>query len=555
MASSQRYAEILADAEGTIGADRTIDLSIRWCVTSVVRDADGRPRWADDDEEILRVGGRWDRVSSAWVGEAEQAVVVRIVRGGGQERAARWLAKWFRAFLTGDWRPFPRRLWSMLMLGGRRSGKTHLGIAALVTFAIACPGGIVWAVSPTQPRTLELERNMRSLLPANWYRYRGGGAGKDSTLTLVNGAELLLMSGHSGDTLRQGRVDFALYNEGQAMSHAGYVQIRAPISDVGGLVLIAANPPSEPIGRWVEDYVDGVHADKIDGVHFNLSPDENPWIELSALTSLASEVDEDTYARDVLGVLKPIGDVVLHAWSDRESKRSVPPGLIDITEAENLRTLGVANKPWLIGMDFQAQPHMVAVVYKLFRDPEVPDAILDWIVGAVVVPEADEDDLVDGLGLADRWTPTGYQIGAGFAGDECAVVMDASAWFQDGEHNRGRTSDLKLRARGWRSLFMPQRDSKRNPDLVERVKTANARLKTQDQRRHLFVTPEVTAVAIAFRRWENRNGIPHRRSPYAHICDAATYPLYRRYARPAPPRTAPEVSFFRESDRRRQMRY
>lgn len=538
MASARRFAEILADAAGTIGAGRHVPLCVSWRVCDVVRDATGQPRWSDvGEDEILRVGGTWDRADRAWCeGETSQGIVLRVVRGGGQERAARWFARWFAAHLTGNWEGFARA-WSAMLLGGRRSGKTHVAVMALVTYWVACPGAIVWGVSPTQTETAELERAIRSMVPADWFRYRGGGAGRDVTFTSQHGAELLLLSGHNHESLRRGRVDFALYNEGQLMSQAGYLQIRSPIADVGGLVVIACNPPSSPIGRWIEEHADGIDNGRIEGVRFALNPEENPWIEPGAMSSLESEVDEDTYARDVRGELRPVGDLVMHAWSDRESRRAVPDGLIDVTESETRRVLEVG-RPWLVGMDFQSLPHMAAVVYKLFRDPEHPNDVIAWGVGEVVVPEADEEELVAAIEHADRWTPAGYQRHAGYTGDECAVVMDASGWFQDGEHTKGRTSDLRLRQLGWRALFMPQKDSKRNPDIVERVKVANARLKTQDGRRHLFFTPECVEVARAFRRWENRQGVPHRRSPFAHVADAATYPLYRFWGRPAARRAA-----------------
>ena len=56
---------------------------------------------------------------------------------------------------------------------------------------------------------------------------------------------------------------------------------------------------------------------------------------------------------------------------------------------------------------------------------------------------------LDALEAADRWTPRGYLEGAGYRGDECAVVMDASAWWQDGDHTKGKTSDKALRSRRW----------------------------------------------------------------------------------------------------------
>lgn len=549
MSLLRRFAEILAETDS---GDRYVHLAVSWRVCSIVKDAAGRTAWAGSgEEEILRVGGRWDRVERRWDGEASEVVVVRIVRGGGQERAARWFAEWFRRHVIGDWRGF-RRVWSALLLGGRRSGKSHLAVAVLVTYSVLYPGSEVWAVSPSQSETGELEKSIRRLLPARWYSYRGGGAGKAVTITLLHSSRLLLLSGYKPSALRRGDVDLVLYNEGQNMSRAGYVQLRAPMADHGGLVVIAANPPDRPIGRWIEDHLEGVQAGKIAGVHFDFDPSQNPWVDYAALDSMRAEVDEVTFDRDVLGLLRPVGDVVFHAWSDRESRKPVPPGLEDVT-IEVTRKMLRCPRPWIVGLDFQASPHHAAAILKLFRAPGSAD-VLAWVVGEVLAEDTDEDGLLDAIENANRWTPTGYLEGEGYEAGECAVVMDASAWWQDGAHQKGKQSDRILRARGWTALFRPQADSLKNPDIVERCKVGNARLKTADQVRHLFVTPECTHVAQAIRRWENRNGLPYRRSEHAHLNDAWTYPIYRLFGRRRTKPGSRKATFIRQATRAESLR-
>lgn len=566
MASSRRFAALLAEQVFGGGGEQFVELALSLRITPVVRDENGQARWdagrdengKPKEEEVLRVGGRWDRVERKWVGDAAQPAVIRIPPGGMQEKAARWLARWFRAHVTGDWSEFYKRdkdgnvvlgpdgrpirnVWFSLFLGGRRSGKSWLAVAALAFYLVAYPGSIVWAVSPTQDETAELETAFRKMVPATWYTYRGAGTGKVSTFTMITGAELLMLSGFKADGLRRGRVDLVLYNEAQNMTQAGYVQVRAPIADTGGMVIVAANPPSKPIGRWVDDMKEGLEKGAMDGVLFEFNPEENPWVEMQALYSMQAEVDEVTYDRDVLGLSRPIGDVVFHAWQDRFSKRPVPLGFVDITEEFTREKLG-RPFPFVVGMDFQLTPHMAAAVLKFFRDPEDPTQdVLTWVVGEVVVPNANEDELVTALECADRWTPVGYVDGAGYTGDECAVVMDASGWFQDGEHTKGKTSDLALKARGWRWLYKPQKDSDRNPEITERVKAGNARLKTKDQRRHMWVVPECVEVAKAMKYWERKNGVPYRKSIYAHICDAVTYPIYRFFGRPTVKKPPPKA--------------
>jgi hypothetical protein len=116
--------------------------------------------------------------------------------------------------------------------------------------------------------------------------------------------------------------------------------------------------------------------------------------------------------------------------------------------------------------------------------------------------------------------------------------MDASAWWQDGAHNKGKTSDKAFKSRGWTHLYRPQKDSNRNPDIVERVKCTNARLKNKAGQRRMFSCACNVAFNKAMRSWENRNGVPYRRSEFAHLCDAGTYPIYRFFGVPKVSRKA-----------------
>jgi hypothetical protein len=528
-----------------------IDMAISLRVADV--DTTGTsPRYRKEtDEELIRVGGRWDRRERRWIDEADRYAIVRVPRGGEQEIAARWLAEWFYRAGQGPrgahWDDF-ERVWTMMLVGGRRGGKSYLATAGCCMFAVMVPGSLVWAVSPTQDETDELEQAFRAILPTDWYTYRGGGAGKPLQFRFAHGSRLLCLSGHKPRSLKRGRVDLALYNEGQNMYRAGWTQLRGAVADTGGLVLIAANPPDAEIGRWIEDLHEKAVKKTIKAATFKLTAATNPFVEMQALSDMADEVDDLTYRREVLGEFVPIGDTVMHSWSDTFNViDEVPAGWIDVTADEAKRELGRPAE-YVVGMDFQQTPHMPADVYKLFRNPDggFPDEVVPVILDEVVREDASEDDLIDGLEKLPRWQRDGRVDGDCYRGKEgayCAVVMDASAWWQDGAHTKGKTSDRKLRDRGWVWLFKPQRDSDRNPDILERVKATNARLKAADVRdqdgkvirpgrRRMFVLRHCALTIRALRSWENRGGVPYRKSQYAHICDAVSYPIYRFFGVP-----------------------
>ena len=542
-----------------------VDMAISLRVCDV--DVDGtEARYRPETDEILiEVGGRWNRRHKKWdVNDAESVKIVRVPRGGDQEVAARWFAEWLSRAAIGSrgphWDGF-RRVWTVLLEGGRRGGKSYMAVVALCMYAVAVPRQLCWAISPTQEETDELEQAIREQLPRAWYTFRGGGAGKPLQFRLPNGSRLLCLSGHKPRALKRGRVDMALYNEGQNMYRAGWVQLRGAVADRGGLVVITANPPDAEIGRWVEEVHERGRAGKIKAEVFKMTAKTNPFVEMKSLEDMADENDDLTYRREVLGEFVPIGDIVFHAWSDAESVRDVPAGWIDVTQDVTKRHLGRAFD-YVIGMDFQATPHMVAIVFQFYRDPTDvldaanPDAnLITVVVDEIVVEDADENDLVDGLEcgrpdlmsgqvqllnpegtvlaeLGDRATKiVGRVDGQGYDPNRCGVVMDASGFDQDGAHNRGRTSENWLKNRGWRWLYKPARDSGRNPDIVERHKVTNSRLKSASGRRRMFVLPHCVRVVKAMRAYELINGVPKRKSAYSHVCDGVSYPIYRFFAR------------------------
>ncbi|MDQ3295084.1 MAG: hypothetical protein M3619_00680 [Myxococcota bacterium] len=540
----------MAHSASSRSGGRFIDLAISVRVADVERDAKGIPRWRPGtDAELARVGGRWDRRRRRWSSRpTSKLLIIRFHRG--QEAVARWFVDWLRRFVGNSWSNY-RRAWSVLLIGGRRSGKTHVACAAMIIFGILTPGSILWAISPTLETGDELDTNFQEMLPRGWYTRRQAKTGRSTTYRLANGSRILLKSGVKPQRLKAGRVDMALLNEAQELSQLAYVKLRAPIADRGGIVLMTANPPDSPAGRWVEDYYVAARAREIEAEVFELDPRNNPWINYEALASIGAEIDAKTYERDVLGLFPPIGDIVMHGWSDRESIRDVPESFIDITAIVTKQKLGRA-AGYVVGMDFQQTPHMAAAVHKFFRDPTEPDEVIPWVVDEVVVEEADENDLLDALEDLPRWQhgdgkPETREARSGYrgwleAGDDkdepvhCAVVMDASAWWQDGAHTKGRQSDRLLAARRWSFCYRPrpEPDKKNNPEISERVKVTNARLKNAHGRRRMFSCHHNERVNRAMRSWENSkvSGQPNRRSDFAHLCDSVSYVIYRFFGKP-----------------------
>jgi len=85
---------------------------------------------------LFRCGGRWDRKSKRWTGN-EPRSVIRCVIHEGQREAAKFFEQWLTAYMDND--ADGMAVYSALLLGGTRSGKTWLGLRFMIAFAIAVP--------------------------------------------------------------------------------------------------------------------------------------------------------------------------------------------------------------------------------------------------------------------------------------------------------------------------------------------------------------------------------------------------------------------------------
>jgi hypothetical protein len=457
-------------------------------------------------------GGRWDRRAKVFVGEASEEV--RVYFHAGQHDAASWFADWLSGYVEGVHEPHCQDIWSLGLVGGRRSGKSHLGVHGCGAFGVAVPGARVWLVSPAQEETEELHDEVEeNLWPAHWYRW----SESRSRFVLANGSRVWLRSAR--ENLKRGRGDLVLLNEAQEMPRTAFVKVRPATADRGGLTMLAANPPDKAIGQWVLDFYDETKAATRDAKLFEFDPRANPYVEHASLEAIKQEVDLDTYEREILGVFKPIGDRVFHAWNSRLNILDTLDGFIlpDITAAITKRHFG-APFEYVGFADFQLVPFEAGAICKLYGTPE--DLHLVWIAEAMV-EKGDEDQLIDALEDLDTVPVTPSTT---------VFVGDASGDWQNTKRDKGAASFDRFRARRYR-IFKPDPGSDRNPELMDTVKAANAVICNAAGRRRMFSLARNEHLNRALNRWENRNGAPNKRSDYSHFGDLVRYAAARFFPR------------------------
>src|SRR5574341_507256 len=240
-------------------------------------------RWVDvridvreylTEAPILSVGGRWDRRERVYDGAGARARLIYLHEG--QLDFGRWFKQWLEDYLRGERRP-ETDVWSVLLAGPRRGGKTNVAGVGASVFGIAVPDSYTWVVSPEQEETGEVRDLIEETIPASWRRWVPD---PDFYYQLINGSRIWMRSSYDPDDLKRGRVDLAIINEGQKQRNKAFVQVRGGIADTGGLVVVTANPPDKPIGQWVADFYEEAKAGVRQAKLFEFDPRKNPFVKI-----------------------------------------------------------------------------------------------------------------------------------------------------------------------------------------------------------------------------------------------------------------------------------
>lgn len=485
-------------------------------------------------ELLLAVGGRWDRLAADgrgdYVSDADSARVISM--HVGQIDAVTFFAWWLDRHLLGDVSP-EDMVFDIIASGGRRGGKTAFSMTVAVAYAVACPGSIVWIVCPSEESGFnEPTDYLNSIMPASWYYHLGDPA---FIWVLANGSTIQLKSGHTPGLLKQGRADFIVINEGQRIPPQSYDTLSASIVDIGGCIVTAANPPDVgDKGTWVAGLItETERGDRKYARHFFFDPRRNPHIVQAALAALAEKYDEHTFNIQVLGMVLLPPDSVLHAWDRRSNEEPAPDPSLDCTREFTLYHEGRSYDD-IVGVDVQNFPWIAAVRMRAYRNPKAP---LDmsrarlWGVGEAFVAKGDEVDTCKILRNELLLDP-----------ERTLVIMDASCRWQQQKRNendqrtnyRGKGSMDMFIGEGFRHVVPPDRESDANPNILERVRAANARIGNKAGDRLALVDPRrcpQTAKSIRHWRRSKTTGMPSRTSQHAHGGDAITYILWRFFPR------------------------
>jgi hypothetical protein len=513
---------------------RFLDLQIDW-----VRYKSGTP--------IARYGGLWDRTTKAFAGDAPRSRVIEV--HAAQVEAIQAFDAWMgehlderdpellarvREIIQQDL-AFDAELGTLLGLselyltGGRRSGKSVIMEGILSSYAVAVPGSIVWTVTPAETYHEEPRAIVAELLPKAWYEYNGW---PHFTFYLANGSQHVLRSGHKPGALKKGKASLVGVNEAQQISAESYRNARGATIDAGGFTLVAANPPTlGDVGVWVLDAVGKIETgDRPAAEHFFCDPLDNPHIDIRKLLALRSGMTLHDWETQIRGKMLQLPDRVLYTWNRAVNERAAPDfGKIThefITAHEGDR----ARWKHLIAVDVQKYPWVAVGIFEVFRDPRAPTDPkhgLLWLVDEIALTAGDEVDVCTELKRR------------GYDGERCLVITDASCEWQQLERDlikqrpnyKGKGSNHIFRSNGFPHVVPPDRASKGNPDVFERIRATNATIRPADDVPGLFISPKCPNAVDSAKKWRMIKGKPSRRQDAAHFGDVIGYCVWRFFPR------------------------
>lgn len=495
---------------------------------------------AKDGSTLLYAGGEWDRLDRRFTGrEPSRCAVIAL------EESQVEFTRWFEGFLSDYRDGFPRDVSLALNAGDRRGGKTFdsyfCQIAALVEVP-QVPGGlptIGWTISRTYGERDELDQLVAGYVPPQFYRHQRA---PEHRYTFPHGSYLRNLSADDPNSLKQGRVDFLLYNEPQKMSARAIKNGLYGTADAGGLCVLAANPPDGPEGDWLRDLKDGIDEDpEIRRISrfFNFSSKQNTRIDAPArkrVALLAHKIDPEMSDADADGTWRRWGDLAYPGWNGRSAEKKglvgdPPPGAADVTQQV---TKSIFYRPFdfVIGGDYQRRPQAAAVL-KVFELPGQVGRVY-WLVDECGVRGTEVELSTELMGF-----PHSYTTGQAAGQERTAVwVGDCSGSWQGAERVKGRTSFGLLEAEGWK-VFPAEvikgvnSERPKNPDVAQRLGLMFRLMKAG----RLRVSPQCVWLVESFAKCQLRKTETGTRVPkgrFAHVTDAASYAVWKLEPKPGP---------------------
>jgi len=377
-----------------------------------------------------------------------------------------------------------------VVVAGRRFGKTFLSNTELLGASLKGKAKNCWYIAPTYGAAKEIAWDM--LLDQIPQAYIQKTHETALTITLHNGSKISLKGAEKPNNLRGRSLDFVVLDEFADMRpETWYEVIRPSLADRKGSALFIGTPKGMNHFRdlWAMG-VDGVQ----DWQSWQYTTIEGGNVTPEEVEAAKRDMDERTFKQEFEAAFVNYAGIIYYNFHRDESVKD---------GSDDGGTLH-------IGMDFNLDP-MSAVVAK--RDGD-----LLHIIDEIVIYGSNTDEMVS-------------EIKTRYPGRHCIIYPDPAS--KQRKTSAGGRTDLSI----LQNAGFAVKVKNTHPAIRDRINAVNARLKTSDGRRHLFVSPKCKQTIKSLERQVYKEGTsqPDKDSGFDHMNDALgylidyIYPIQRQY--------------------------
>jgi hypothetical protein len=377
-----------------------------------------------------------------------------------------------------------------VVVAGRRFGKTFLSNTELLGASLSGKSKNCWYIAPTYGAAKEIAWDMLlDQIPQEYIQKTHETA---LTITLHNGSKISLKGAEKPNNLRGRSLDFVVLDEFADMRpETWYEVIRPSLADRKGSALFIGTPKGMNHFRdlWSMG-VDGVQ----DWQSWQYTTIEGGNVTPEEVEAAKRDMDERTFKQEFEAAFVNYAGIIYYNFHRDDSVR------------ESKDDGGTLH----IGMDFNLDP-MSAVVAK--RDGDVLH-----IIDEIVIYGSNTDEMVS-------------EIRTRYPDRHCIIYPDPAS--KQRKTSAGGRTDLSI----LQNANFAVKVKNTHPAIRDRINAVNARLKTSDGRRHLFVSPKCKQTIKSLEQQVYKQGTsqPDKDSGFDHMNDALgylidyIYPIQRQY--------------------------
>lgn len=381
-----------------------------------------------------------------------------------------------------------------VVVAGRRFGKTFLSTAELMRKAATIPDANVWYVAPTYRAAKDIAWDMLKTIIDSSLIFKTNES--ELSIRLINGSTISLKGAEKPDNLRGRSLDFVVLDEFADMRPETWFEVlRASLSDrMGGCLFIGT-----PKGR--NHFYDLWTNALDDWESYQYTTLQGGNVPESEIDAARRDLDERTFKQEYEAAFVNYSGIIYYNFDRKDSVAKCED------DGEILH----------IGMDFNLDPMSAVVATHTGGTLRIIDEI--------VIYGSNTDEIVDEIKL--RYP------------NRRIVIYPDPACRQRKTSAGGRT-DLSILQNAGFAVKVRERHT----SIRDRINSVNARLKTTDEKRHLFVDPKCKQVIKSLERQVYKEGTsqPDKDSGYDHMNDALgylvdyLYPIKRLHDTPQPTR-------------------